>query len=100
MADPTRPKRVGVVDAEDPLREVHGEFFWREDHDRIVAEEQESAFRRGFAEGYAAARSEQAPHLVIRSRRRRGVVRPLLIALALLVAVSYAVTLVQSFVHA
>ena len=99
MAEPTRPKRVVVVDAENPLREIQGEFFWREDHDRILAREQEDAFRRGYADGYAAGRSEQVPELVIRRRRRRGVGRLLLFALVLLVTVSYAVTLVESFAH-
>jgi len=39
------PKRVVIVDAENPLQEIHGEFFWREDHDRIVADEREDALR-------------------------------------------------------
>ena len=99
MAEPTRPKRVVVVDAENPLQEIHGEFFWREDHARIVAEERGVAFRRGYAEGYAAARGEPAPTLVIRRRRRRGIGRLLLFALVLLTVVSYAVTLVESFAH-
>jgi len=97
VSEQTRPKRVVVVDAEDPLREIHGEFFWREDHDRIVAREREDAFRQGYADGYTAARSEQVPKLVI--RRRRGTGSLLLRALALLLAVSYAVTLVGSLVH-
>lgn len=99
MAEPTRPKRVVVVDAENPLQEIHGEFFWCEDHDRIVAEVQKAAFRRGYADGYAAARSEQVPQLVIRRRRRRGIGRLLLFVLVLLVVMSYAVTLVESFAH-
>lgn len=99
MADQRRPKRVVVVDAENPLREIHGEFFWREDHDRIVAKEWEDAFRQGYADGYAAARSAQVHSLVVRRRRRRGIGSPLLFVLALLIAVSYAVTLVESFVH-
>ena len=67
-------------------------------HDRIVAREREDAFRRGYADGYSAARSEQASPLVIR-RRRCGITRLLLIVLALLIAVSYAVTLVERLVH-
>lgn len=99
MAEATRPRRVVVVDAENPLREIHGEFFWREDHARIVAEQREDAFRRGYADGYAAARSELGPRLVIRRRRRRGIGRLLLFVLVLLTVVSYAVTLVASFAH-
>ena len=89
MAEPARPKRVVVVDAENPLQEVHGEFFWREDHDAIVADERAAAFQQGFADGYAAARSEGALMPVIRRRRRRGVVGLFFFALALLVVVSY-----------
>ena len=28
---PARPKNVVMVDAENPMVEVHGEFFWREE---------------------------------------------------------------------
>ena len=97
MSDIKRPREVVVVDAENPMEEIHGEFFWREDHDRIVAREREDAFRQGYADGYAAARGEQVPKLVI--RRRRGTGSLLLRALALLLAVAYAVTLVGSLVH-
>ena len=99
MAEPTRPKRVVVVDAENPLQEVHGEFFWREEHDTIVTTEREAAYHRGYADGCAAARSERVPPLVIRRRRRRGVVGLFFFALALLVVVSYVLTLVQSLLH-
>jgi hypothetical protein len=38
MNESTRPKRVVVVDAENPLVEISGEFYWLEDHERIVAQ--------------------------------------------------------------
>ena len=100
MAESTRPKRVVIVDAENPLQEIHGEFFWREDHDRIVAGEREDAFRLGYADGYACARRELATQLVVPRRRRLGLGRLLLIALALLVAMSYVVALLGNLVHA
>lgn len=100
MAESTRPKRVVIVDAENPLQEIRGEFFWREDLDRIVATERQDAFRRGYADGFAAARSEHAPQLVVTRRRRRlGMGRVLLLALGLLVALSYVVTLLGSLVN-
>ena len=61
VAEPTppRPKRVVVVDADDPLTEVVGEFFWREDHDQLVAEQRELAFRDGYEAGWRAAMAQQ-----------------------------------------
>jgi len=32
MTESTRPKRVVIVDADNPMEEIHGEFFLREDH--------------------------------------------------------------------
>jgi hypothetical protein len=43
MNESTRPKRVVVVDAENPLVEISGDFYWLEDHERIVAQARESA---------------------------------------------------------
>jgi hypothetical protein len=54
MAEPVRPKNVVIVDAENPLVEIHGEFFWREDHEQIVMHEREDAFKAGYGEGFAA----------------------------------------------
>lgn len=48
----SRPKRVVVVDADNPLVEVEGEFFWREDHEQIVADACDEAFRRGYRTGW------------------------------------------------
>ena len=45
MATPNRPKRVVVVDADNPLVEIQGEFFWREDHEVLVAAAREEAYR-------------------------------------------------------
>src|SRR4051794_36299568 len=44
-----------MVDAQNPMVEVHGEFFWREDHDRILAQAREAAYRDGYATGWTAA---------------------------------------------
>lgn len=86
MAEQTpspRPKRVVVVDADNPLVEVDGEFFWREDHDRIVADVQASAYQQGYQQGYRVGWSEAdrstapqqvvyryRPPLLVRLRRR------------------------------
>jgi len=65
---PARPKHVVVVDAENPMVEVSGEFYWREDHEEIVAAARDAAYR----EGYGAGRSEAiatAPTIQWRYRR-------------------------------
>lgn len=85
---PARPKNVVVVDAENPLVEVHGQFFWREDHDAIVATAREEAYRSGYAAGWTEANRRAAvPQLVLRSRPsltmrilRRAVVTALMLA--------------------
>ena len=76
MATPNRPKRVVVVDAENPLVEVQGEFFWREDHDALVAAAREEAYRAGYQSGWSDAAHKAAPQLgqqVIELRHRRSV---------------------------
>jgi hypothetical protein len=67
-----RPKNVVVVDAENPLVEVHGEFYWREDHEMLLAAAREQAFRDGFREGYASGHMPSASQrVVLRTRPRR-----------------------------
>jgi hypothetical protein len=98
MADktPARPKNVVIVDAENPLVEVHGEFFWREDHDAIVSAAREDAYRRGYADGWdEAARPQPPAQLVLRRRPplllrllRRGMAALLVAALIAAVLLS------------
>jgi hypothetical protein len=95
---PARPKNVVIVDAENPLIEVQGEFFWREDHDAIVSAAREDAYRRGYADGWnGAARPEPPAQLILRRRApllvrllRRGVAALLVIALIAAVLLSLA----------
>lgn len=54
MATPNRPKRVVVVDADNPLVEITGDFFWREDHEALIATAREEAYRAGFDAGSSA----------------------------------------------
>ena len=92
MTTSNRPKRVVVVDADNPLVEIHGEFFWREDHDALVAAARETAFREGYDAGRRAGHRESSgPTLALRRRRslaarvRRVVLRLILLALSLIV---------------
>src|SRR5690242_6275099 len=94
MAQPVRPKNVVIVDAENPLMEIRGEFFWLEDHDRIVMQERQSAYQLGYGEGYAdASAAARKQRMVIRYRPpllRRIVIR----GLTLLVVVAFMLTLI------
>jgi hypothetical protein len=93
---PARPKNVVIVDADNPLVEVHGEFFWREDHDAIVSAAREEAYRRGYADGWnETTRNAPAGQLVVRRRPprltrliRRGVVAVLVLAFVAAVLLS------------
>lgn len=95
MSESTRPKRVVIVDADNPLEEVQGEFFWAEDHERIVAGERQSAYADGYSAGFEAAARRQPAKVVVRSgvTRRRGrlLVRALLLfaVLAFLIEVLF-----------
>jgi hypothetical protein len=58
-----RPERVIILDADDPLTEVHGRFVWQDEHDRVVGEVR----TRAFSDGYEAALRDLA---TARSRSR------------------------------
>lgn len=93
MTEPAqaRPKRVVVVDADNPFVEVRDEFFWREDHDHLLAEAQSTAYRSGYAAGALAAvtRQRQPAEIVVRRRPRLGgrLLRLFALAVMLLVVV-------------
>ena len=97
MTDVQRPRRVVVVDADDPLVEVRGEFFWREDHERLLSSVRELAYRDGFEQGFAAGTSRQRSLVYrMRVRRRAGLFAR---ALAAVVAVAFLVSLVANIVR-
>ena len=66
-----RPDRVVIVDADDPMTEIQGEFVWLEEHRRAIADARETAY----AEGYAAGRAtvDEVRLYVRRARSRRWV---------------------------
>lgn len=61
MTASNHPKRVVILDAENPLVEIQGEFFWREDHDALVAAAREVAFREGYTAGHVDAARKTTP---------------------------------------
>ena len=79
------------------MEEIHGEFFWREDHEQIVDAARESAYREGYDQGLmaGASRSQPATVRVRFGRRRRLVLR----ALVLFVALAYLVVLIDGIVR-
>jgi len=82
MAGTERPKRVVVVDADNPLLEINGEFFWREDHEEILARERDSAYRRGFDDGRSEALT-RVPQPVMVTLPRRSWIRRLVLRVML-----------------
>jgi hypothetical protein len=90
-----RPSRVVVVDADNPLAEVRGEFFWREDHERAMEAARSAAYEAGYADALAAADPLRTGSSSIRVRvvrRRRWVLR----ACVLVVALSFLASLMAS----
>ena len=82
-----RPERVVILDADDPMTEVHGEFVWLEEHERVL----DDVRQRAFAEGYDAGRRDAAAQptaVQVTMRRRRGPVGKLLVVLIALAAVA------------
>lgn len=80
------PKRVVVVDADNPLVEIQGEFFWRADHEAIVERERAAAYAAGYGDALAAANGRPV-EVVVRHRRARG--RLLTRLLLALVAIAF-----------
>jgi hypothetical protein len=94
MSESTRPKRVVIVDADNPMEEIHGEFYWREDHERALAIERERAYEAGYRDGLERT-VRQPVNLTIR-RRRWTLTRLVITSVATLVAVSFLLTLIGS----
>jgi hypothetical protein len=81
-----RPDRVIILDAENPMTEIHGRFVWQDQHERVVDEVRRTAFTEGYEAGvrdHAAA----AVNVHVSNRRSlAGYVRlAVMILLALLV---------------
>jgi hypothetical protein len=93
MSEWTRPKRVVIVDADNPLQELHDEFLWREDHERVLASERAKAFELGYAEG---VRSSSTRQVTVQIRARRSLLRMAMLVVVLLVATAYLVSLVNA----
>lgn len=75
-----RPRRVVMVDADDPMREIEGDFVWVDEHEQAIA----AARADAYAEGLAAGRSEARSTTVTISRRRSLRRRLRLVGLAVL----------------
>lgn len=71
------PERIVILDADDPMVEIHGRIVWQEEHDRVVEETRQEAY----AAGYAAAERDLAaapPQPVrVEVRRRRTILQRL-----------------------
>jgi len=97
VSEVKRPTRVVVVDADNPMEEVRGEFFWREDHERVVAAARDEAYRAGYEDGLSAS-SSRAMSTTVRVRVLRRP-RPVMRALLLFVVLAFFVSLIGGFVR-
>ena len=85
-----RPDRVIILDADNPMTEVHGRFVWADEHARVVEAARRAAYAEGFADGSTLVanrrRAARGPRTV-RSRARRAFVFGLLVLTILMLPV-------------
>lgn len=100
MTAASRPKRVVIVDADNPLVEVQGEFFWREDHDAALAAARTEAYRSGYRAGWDDAVERRPSTTVTRPQRPAGlrIRRALLLLLLVAGLVIVAITIGQQLI--
>jgi len=55
MTTRPRPKNVIILDKDNPLVEVIGEFYWLEDHCALVSAAQAQSYQQGYDAGWHAA---------------------------------------------
>jgi hypothetical protein len=81
-----RPDRVIILDADDPMTEIHGRFVWQDEHERVLDEVRRMAFTEGYEAG---VRDHSTAARDLRLSRRQSVAGYLrltvLVLLALLV---------------
>jgi hypothetical protein len=81
-----RPERVIILDADDPMTEIHGRFVWQEEHDRVVDEVREQAFLDGYAAGQHEIAAEQSSPVQVELHRRRTLASKIRLGLLVLAA--------------
>lgn len=64
-----RPRNIIVLDADNPMVEIRGEFVRREDVDPMIAEAREQAYRDGYRAGWADAARRGNPTSPAETRR-------------------------------
>ena len=82
-----RPERVIMVDADDPMTEIHGRFVWQDEHDRVVDEVRQQAFMDGYAAGQQEVAARQSAPVQVELRSRRTAAAKLRLGLLILAAV-------------
>jgi hypothetical protein len=81
-----RPERVIIVDADDPMKEIHGRFVWQEEHDRVVDDVRREAYTQGYSAGHRDGVAEARVPVRVEFRRGRGLASRLVLALVVLAA--------------
>lgn len=95
VGETKRPRQVVIVDADNPMDEIHGEFFWREDHEQILEAARQSAYREGYDQGFKAGALRREPASVrVRLVRRRSLIFRAFVAF---VALAYLAVLIGGF---
>jgi hypothetical protein len=78
-----RPDRVIILDAEDPMTEVHGRFVWQDEHERVVDEVRRMAFTEGYEAG---VRDHSTASQGLRLNRRHPIARYIRLTVLMLLA--------------
>ena len=82
-----RPERVIIVDADDPMTEIHGRFVWQDEHDRVVDEVRQQAFMDGYTAGLEEAAARQWTPVQVELRSGRTAAAKFRLCLLILAAV-------------
>ena len=82
-----RPERVIILDADDPMKEIHGRIVWQEEHDRVIDETRRQAFADGYAAGHQDASSTPPSPVQLGPRRRLTVASRIKLSLLILAAI-------------
>jgi hypothetical protein len=85
------------------LEEIHGEFFWREDHEVLLAAARDEAFqaghdqgyRQGYAVGWGDAARQQPPAARVVITRRRSPLGWVRLVVLLMVLVAFGPLLIS-----
>lgn len=86
-----RPKRVIILDADDPMVEIDGRIVWQEEHDQALVQAREKAFSDGYEAGQrdaSASPAKSRPERIVVHASRRLSPSSILIPVLLIAAMA------------